>query len=130
LLAELSRIADRQGIDNVTTRRGDARSLSTLLPERVGTVLVANTFHGVADRVEFVREVADAIRPGGTFAVVNWRPLDRTATTVGGEPCGPPTDLRLSPDETAEIVIDAADFAELERVDLPPYHYATRFERR
>lgn len=129
LLDELARIAERQGIGNVVPIRGDARSLTDHLPEPVDVVLVANAFHGIEDAGEFVREAHGALRPGGRLTVVNWRDRSRETTTVAGEPRGPPTDLRLPPDETETAVTDAADLSLLRRVDLPPYHYALLFER-
>lgn len=129
LLDELDGLAERHEIDNVTPIRGDARSLSDHLPERVDVVVLANAFHGIDDRASVVREASDSVRPGGRFAVVNWRDLPREETAVAGEARGPPTDLRIGPDETEAAVTDAADFAAVERVDLPPYHYAVVFER-
>lgn len=129
LLDELARIAERQGIENVVPVRGDARSLTDHLPEPVDVLLVANMFHGIEDVEGFVRNARDALRPGGRLTVVNWRDRPREATTLGGEPRGPPTDLRLSPEETAAAVTGAADLSVLRRVDLPPYHYALLFER-
>jgi SAM-dependent methyltransferase len=128
LLEELSGLADQQGVKNVTTVEGDARSLSEQLPEPVDVVLVANTFHGVDDTAPFVRQAFESLRPSGRFVVVNWRDLDRETTRIAGEPRGPPTELRLSPEETERLVLNATE-ATLERtVDLPPYHYALVFE--
>ena len=129
LLGELESLAERQAVGNVVPVHGDARNLTELLPERVDALVVANTFHGVDDRAEFVAEAFDAIEPGGSLIVVNWRDRPREATTVGGEPRGPPTELRMPPEETAEAVTGAAPFELERRVDLPPYHYAVVFRR-
>jgi SAM-dependent methyltransferase len=129
LLDELDRLAEMHGVENVVPIHGDARSLSDLLPGPVDAVLVANTFHGVDDAEGFVREAFESLRPGGRFVVVNWHDLPQETTTVAGEPRGPPTDLRLSADETASVVREAAAFELVERVELPPYHYALVFER-
>jgi SAM-dependent methyltransferase len=129
LLAELDHLAGQQGVDNVVPVQGDARDLSAHLPEPVDVVLFANAFHGVEDPAAFVREVHDALAPGGRFVVVNWHDRPREETTVAGEPRGPPTDLRLSPDETEAAVLAATDFELGERVELPPYHYALVFDR-
>ncbi|MFC3478480.1 class I SAM-dependent methyltransferase [Halobacterium litoreum] len=128
LLDELAHLADQHAIGNVEPIRGDARDLASLLPERVDVVLVANTFHGVDDRTEFVREAVDALADGGRLVVVNWHDRPREETAAMGEPRGPPTDLRLSPDETEAAVRDAADVTLAERVELPPHHYALVFE--
>jgi SAM-dependent methyltransferase len=129
LLDELAQVAEQQRVENVVPIHGDARSLTDHLPERVDVLVVANTFHGVDDRDGLVGQAFDAVRPGGRFVVVNWHPRPREETTVAGEPRGPPSALRMTPDETAADVLDAADFSLDERIDLPPYHYALAFER-
>lgn len=129
LLDELERLADRQGIDNVVAVHCDARNLTSALDAHIDVLLIANTFHGVDDPGEFVREAADALDPGGRLVVVNWHDRPRAETTVGGEPRGPPTALRLSPAEAADIVTDAAPFALAGNHELPPYHYGGVFER-
>ena len=108
LLGELEGLADLNGIENVTTITGDARSLSELLPEPVDTVLIANTFHGVDETEELVRAAETSLAPGGRFVVVNWDATDRERTTIGGEPRGPPTELRLSPEGTGRAVRDGS----------------------
>ncbi|TKX74266.1 class I SAM-dependent methyltransferase [Halorubrum sp. GN11_10-6_MGM] len=129
LLDELESLAERQAIENVVPVRGDARDLTDLLPERVDALVVANTFHGVDDRSGFVEEAFEAVEPGGRLIVVNWHDRPREATTVGNESRGPPTDLRMGPEETEGAVSRAAPFELNGRVDLPPYHYALVFER-
>lgn len=129
LLDDLQRVADQQEIGNVESVCGDARELSKHLPEPVDVVLLANAFHGVEETGELVREAFDALRPGGRFVVVNWEDSDRETTTVAGESRGPPTTLRMSPEETEATVLDTADFALERHVELPPYHYALVFER-
>lgn len=128
LLDELERLADRQGIENVVPIHGDARELADLLPEPVDLVLIANTFHGIEDTGAFVRQAHESLRPGGRFVVVNWHDLPREETVVAGEERGPPTELRLPPEETERAVTGAADFTLAEEIDLPPYHYALVFE--
>lgn len=129
LLAELDALATEQGIDNITAIKGDARALSELLPEPVDFALLANAFHGIEDRTAFVEAVAAALAVDGRFAVVNWRDRPREETMIGGEPRGPPTDLRLSPEATRRAVEEASDLRLAQEVDLPPYHYGLVFER-
>ncbi|WP_200531140.1 class I SAM-dependent methyltransferase [Halorubrum sp. LN27] len=129
LLAELDALAADQGIDNVATVEGDARVLPELLPEPAEFALLANAFHGIGDRAAFVEGVADALASDGRFVVVNWRDLPREETTIGGEPRGPPTELRLPPEATRRAVEEASDLRLVREVDLPPYHYGLVFER-
>lgn len=129
LLQKLDHVADQQCVDNLVPVHADARALADSLPERVDVALVGNTFHGIDDRSGFVSEVADALRPAGRCIVVNWQDQPRETTTVGGEPRGPPTNLRMSSAETEATVLDASDFVLDRRVELPPYHYGLVFQR-
>ncbi len=129
LLDELDDLADRNGIENITTIDGDARSLTDQLPELVDTILIANTFHGIDDTETFVQEAYESLHPGGRFIVVNWEPRDREQTQIGGEPRGPPTELRLSAGKTERTVLEAAAFDFVETIALPPYHYGLVFDR-
>ena len=130
LLAELDDLAVGQGIENIRPVEGDARDLATLLPERVDVALLLNAFHGVPEPEAFAAAVAEALAPNGRFVVVNWRDRPREETRIAGEPRGPPTDLRVSPAETREVVEGAGGDLRLAReVDLPPFHYGLVFER-
>ncbi|SDJ55003.1 class I SAM-dependent methyltransferase [Natronorubrum texcoconense] len=129
LLAELSHLADQQAIENVTVLTGDARELSQHLPEPADVVLIANTFHGIDEPDTFVQQAYESLRSEGRFIVINWTDRPRETTRIAGEPRGPPTELRLSPEATERTVLDAAAFALDETVELPPYHYALVFER-
>ena len=116
------------GLTNCEWLLGDARTLSRLVLGPVDYVLLANTFHGAEDPTALAREVFDAIRPGGRFAIVNWHPLLRRETCVLGEPRGPRTELRMSPEETRRVVA-AAGFERAIQVELPPFHYGIVFRR-
>ena len=129
LLEEMTSLASAQGIDTLVPVRGDARDLAALLPEPVDLALLANAFHGIDDRAAFVEGVAGALAADGRFVVVNWRDRPREETTVGGEPRGPPTDLRIGPEATRRAVADAGDLRLAREVDLPPFHYGLVFER-
>lgn len=129
LLRDLRLLAERQRVENLVTIRADARTLSSVLGEPVDAALVANTFHGVDEPAAFVEGIADAVLPGGTFIVVNWHDRPPAETTVGGEPRGPPADLRRSPSATERLVTAVDDFSLVRQVELPPHHYGLVFER-
>jgi len=128
LLDELETLATQQAIENVVAVHGDARELRSVLPEPVDVVLVANTFHGIDDPDAFVDGVIDALADGGRFVVVNWHAEPRTSTTVAGEPRGPPTERRLTPQETKTAVADGTELSVVETVELLPHHYGVLFE--
>ena len=114
-------------VANYELVQGDAFEIRKLAPRPADFVFLANAFHGVPDRPRLARAVSDTLNPSGNFAIVNWHARPREETTVLGEPHGPRTELRLSPQQA----IDAAEagalkFARL--VEVPPYHYAAVFE--
>lgn len=129
LLAELDALAADQEIDNVRTLKGDARALPALLSEPADVALLANAFHGVGDRAALVEAVSAALAVDGRFVVVNWHDRPREETTIGGEPRGPPTDLRLGSAATRQAVEGESDLRLVREVDLPPYHYGLVFRR-
>ena len=114
------------GMSNCDWLLGDAMELSRLMRTPADYVLIANTFHGVPDKMALAQEVAAALRPNGRLAIVNWYPMPREQTTVLGQPRGPSFELRMWPDQT-RAVVEPAGF-KLETVaELPPYHYGAIF---
>ncbi|RWC30831.1 MAG: methyltransferase domain-containing protein [Mesorhizobium sp.] len=115
------------GATNCDFVAGDAYGLAGLVPRPVDFIFMANAFHGVPDRPRLARAVRATLGPAGRFAIVNWHQYPRDKTTVLGEPRGPKTELRLSPEQTiAAAEAGGLSFAEL--VEVPPYHYGAIFE--
>jgi SAM-dependent methyltransferase len=104
----------------------DAREVARLLPEAVDCILIANTFHGVPDQPGLARSVRNALRPHGLFIIVNWHPLPREKTIVLGQPRGPRTDMRMSP-EAVEAIVAPEGFQVAKVVELRPFHYGVIF---
>jgi len=111
---------------NVTFIEGDAMALGTLTPGPFDFVLIANTFHGVADQPALAATVASVLNPGGRFVIVGWHKRPREDTSVLGAPRGPAQISRMSPGETARAV-EAGGLMLTQIVDLPPYHYGAVF---
>ncbi|HTI85886.1 MAG TPA: class I SAM-dependent methyltransferase [Alphaproteobacteria bacterium] len=130
--ADLLRVSDvrlrEADVANVSFVAGDAYDVASLVREPVDFVFLANAFHGVPDKTRLARAVAQVLKPGGRFAVVNWHPRPREETPVLGEPRGPRTDLRISPQATVDAVMPSG-LAFDRLVDVPPYHYAAVFRR-
>lgn len=116
------------GLMNCAFVEGDAYDVAKLVPQRADFVFLANAFHGVPDRTRLARGVAEALKPGGHFAVVNWHARARDETAILGEPRGPATELRITA-ETTKSTVEAAAFRLVETVDLPPHHYGVVFQR-
>jgi SAM-dependent methyltransferase len=115
-------------VSNCRFVAGDAYTLRTLVEDSAEFVFLANAFHGVPDKPRLARVVHDTLAPGGRFAIVNWHRRPRDETTVLGEPRGPRTELRMSPEDTVAAVAPAG-LKLREIVELPPYHYGAVFER-
>jgi ubiquinone/menaquinone biosynthesis C-methylase UbiE len=128
-LLDLARVRLREThISNCDFVAGDAYDIARLWPHPVDFVFLANAFHGMPDQPRLVRSVRGALKPSGRFAIVNWHQRPHAETTVLGEPRGPRTELRMSPDDTIKAAaVDGLAFREV--VEVPPYHYAAIFER-
>ena len=128
LLNELSRKAEQANFSNIRCLEGDARELSSLLPEPVDTILIANTFHGVEEPAVFAEQAYQSLIPDGRLIILNWHDRPKEETPIAGQPRGPPQELRLTPKETEES-ISSVPFTHTNLVELPPYHYALICER-
>jgi SAM-dependent methyltransferase len=106
----------------------DAMELRQPIRSAIDFVLIANTFHGVPDKTALAREVAAILVPNGRFAIINWHPIAREETPVPGQPLGPRTELRMSPDAT-RAVVEPAGFEFEALVELLPYHYGAIFRK-
>jgi ubiquinone/menaquinone biosynthesis C-methylase UbiE len=121
------RLAESE-IRNCDFVEGDAYDVPRLVSEPIDYVFMANVFHGVPDRGRLARAVAAVLRPGGRFAIVNWHQRPREETMVLGEPRGPKTELRMTPEETIESV-EPSGLRSAGPVEVPPYHYGAIFEK-
>jgi SAM-dependent methyltransferase len=129
-LLEVARLRlNEAGIANCNYLTGNAYDIGELVAQRVDLVFMANAFHGVPDRLRLARAVHEVLKPSGRFAIVNWHQRPREETIILGEPRGPRTALRMSPDQTVGAV-EPAGLKLLQVVELPPYHYGVVFERR
>jgi len=115
------------GMKNCDFVKGDAYEIKRLIPHPADFVFMANSFHGVPDRTRLARAVVSALKPGGYFAVVNWHQRPREETQILGEPRGPKTQLRVSPEQTIKS-IQPAGMTLVQIIDVPPYHYGAVFK--
>jgi SAM-dependent methyltransferase len=116
------------GAGNCVIIEDDARKLGEHVPEPVGFALIANTLHGIPDpeRKDLIGKVYKTLRPKGRLAIINWHPLPREQTPVLDEPRGPPTQMRMSLEQT-RAAVEPAGFSLDRVVELTPYHYGVVF---
>jgi SAM-dependent methyltransferase len=127
LLAMARQRLTESGVANCDFVVGDAYDIAQLWPHRVDFVFMANAFHGVADGARLARAVRSVLRPSGCFAIVNWHQRPREETIILGEPRGPRTDLRLSPEQTIKVV-ESGGLKLSELIEVPPFHYGVVFQ--
>jgi ubiquinone/menaquinone biosynthesis C-methylase UbiE len=116
------------GVTNCDYVAGDAYDLAKLVPRNTDFVLMANAFHGVPDRPRLALAVHAVLKPGGLFAIINWHQRPREETVVLGEPRGPKTEWRLSPELTAKA-IEPSGLKLAHLVEVAPYRYGAVFEQ-
>ena len=128
MLALAEQAIKKAGAPSCTFIQGDARDMTQLIPVQVDIILIANTFHGVPEQTELVRNASEVLNSDGNFIIINWHKLPREKTTVFGEPRGPRTELRVSP-EDVRTVVEPVGFQLADLVEIPPYHYGAVFKK-
>jgi predicted methyltransferase len=97
MLDAIRRRVSREGLQNIQTRLG--RGSDPNLPSRaLDAILVVDVYAEVEDRVTFLRNLADALKPGGRIGIVNYRP------GRGGPGPAPAEGVRI---EAASVETDA-----------------------
>lgn len=119
------RIAERGGAPNCTFVETDAYNIRKFVRHAVDHVFLANAFHGVPDKTRLAHGVHDILKPGGLFAIVSW---PREETTILGEPRGPATHLRMTPEQTI-VSVESGGLKFRNQIKVSPYHYGAVFER-
>ncbi len=115
------------GVTNCDFIAGDAYDIAKLIGP-ADFVFMANAFHGVPDRSRLAQAVGSALKADGYFVIINWHKRPREETPILGEPRGPKTELRMSPEEAIKSV-EGRGLKFIKVVEIPPYHYGVVFQR-
>ncbi|MGC9177893.1 MAG: class I SAM-dependent methyltransferase [Conexivisphaera sp.] len=115
--------ASRRGLRNLTASVADV-SGDLEFKEEFDMVLLANVLHGFvwsgsADAV--LENARRALKPGGRLLVIEFRP------DVGSPP-GPPSSMRIAPEELSALA-SRHGFEEIDRFNVEPFHYAMVFRK-
>lgn len=116
MIAYLQARAAKSQWTNVQARQTAADNPG-LAPASVDAVVTLNTWHHVAERTAYARQVLAALKPGGRFVIV-----DFLAEPTEGH--GPPLAMRL-PAEKVIAELTAAGFAAKVADETMPRHYLT-----
>jgi ubiquinone/menaquinone biosynthesis C-methylase UbiE len=128
LQAAKVRVAERGGAANCAFVEADAYDIGKVAPGAVDHVFLANVFHGVPDKPRLASAVRGVLKPGGAFSIVSWHARPREETPVLGEPRGPATELRMTPEQTIAAV-EPGGLRHVRTVEVSPYHYGAVFEK-
>ena len=82
-------------------------------PGRLDVVFIADTYHHLEDRVEYLRRLASVLKPGGRLALLEYKP--------GPLPVGPPPEKKLAAGEAERELVEAG-YVRVDRFETHPYH--------
>jgi predicted methyltransferase len=112
MLDGIKRRVQREGLENVTTVQ--AHGNDPMLPAKtLDAILMVDAYQEVENRVVYLRNLANALKPTGRIGIVNWKP------GRGGP--GPDPDERVAP-SVVEGDAAAAGLKVIAHEDLP-YQY-------
>jgi predicted methyltransferase len=112
MLDAIKRRVQREGFENVTTVQAHGNDPN--LPARtLDAILMVDAYQEVDNRVEYLRNLANALKPTGRIGIVNWKP------GRGGP--GPDASERVA-QSVVEADAAAAGLKVLDHEDLP-YQY-------
>jgi predicted methyltransferase len=117
MVRHLEQRARQMNLGNVTAvlaAGDDAR-----LPARVDRVLVVNTYHHIEAREAYFRRLADALKPGGEVAIIDY---------TRESPFGPPVAARLAP-ATVKAEMQRAGYVLAAEHAFLPHQYFLVFRR-
>lgn len=113
----LGKRAQEESLSNIKPVLGKPER--AMLPDTVDTVLVVNTYHHIADRKAYFRDLAGSIRQGGKLAIVDWN---------ANSSSGPPAEHRFT---VAEIraELEAVGYRFVQQHNYLPRQNYLIFER-
>lgn len=116
-IATLKNAAAARKLNNIKAMVSDVGKSLPVEANSIDLCLMATVLHDLieikADRTALT-ETARVLKPGGTFAVIEFKEIE--------PPPGPPIHIRLSPEKLLSIV-EPYGFRQEQQIDIGPYHY-------
>jgi ubiquinone/menaquinone biosynthesis C-methylase UbiE len=110
-----------KSIRNMEAIVADITHKIPLPDESVDICFMANVLHGFVENQELdsaLSEITRVIKPGGIFAVVEFKKIERTF--------GPPMEIRLDESDINDILIDYG-FSSQSSCDIGDYHFLVKY---
>jgi cyclopropane fatty-acyl-phospholipid synthase-like methyltransferase len=89
------------------------------LPERVDLIFIADTFHHIENRAQYLRKLHDSLKPDGRIAIIDFR-MDSAD--------GPPKSARSTPDQV-KAELNAAGYSFIKEYNFLPKQYFLIFQQ-
>lgn len=118
MIESIARRVSREGLTNVETILGTPSDPK--LPPGLDAVLIVSTYPEITDPVTLLLRIADALKPNGRIAIVDFR-------LEGGGP-GPPHEERVAPNQVVREA-ERAGLRLLAHEDFLTYQYLLVFGR-
>lgn len=109
--------ARREGANNLEAVLGEPGDPK--LPEPVDVALIVNTYHHIGERVTYLRQLGEKLRPGARVVIIDFRKES---------PKGPPAAHKLSPEQVGGE-LEAAGYRLVRAHDFLPDQYFLEFQR-
>jgi ubiquinone/menaquinone biosynthesis C-methylase UbiE len=113
----LKAAAQERGFENITAFVSDVGRRIPVEDQSIDVCLIATALHDfVEDRIDkgVLDEVGRVIKPAGRLAIMEFKKIDG--------PPGPPIDIRLSPEDVADM-LGPYGYKKEHAVDVGPYNY-------
>ena len=112
MVEHIRKRAAAAGLANVTAVRGD--EVTPNLPRPVDLVLVVDTYHHIANRPGYFRDLAKSLTPGGRVAIIDFRK---------DSPQGPPVQFRFDAEQIVDELKQAGYRLDAKHDFLPRQHF-------
>lgn len=89
------------------------------LPEEVDQIIVVDTYHHIADRTRYFKNLSKYLKPRGTLVIIDFT-LE--------SPEGPPKEFRIQPAQIREE-LKGSGFDQVKSVDILPYQFFLIFQK-
>jgi len=122
ILQKISKEGSEEGLENIETVWSDIEKErgSTLKPDSIDVVVIANTFFQVDRKPHVAQEASRILRPKGRVLLVEW------ADSFAG--MGPHKDHIIKKEDALKIFIDAGFTLDSE-IDAGEHHYGLIFRK-
>jgi len=119
MLNHLQKEVEESGAKNVEAIKTE--EVHVPLPDDVADALVMINLHHEFDHPEdSLRETLRLLRPGGTVAIIDWKPEET--------PSGPPLHVRALPIDVRKQ-LEATGFQNTQEHEILPYHFVTTSQK-